>query len=123
MNILSNRLPIIAATSLASLSLSEGGELRKIASDSIPNATTEQTKSPHKLGSFAGTNFYLQTEGVRKYLVAENQGDVARTLCQSTNTGQFSVTELKGATGVFIVTCGPDRYGYTPFGGGSLIKL
>lgn len=123
MSIISKHLPIVAATSLAALSLSNGDELRQIAKASTPNSNIEHSKNHQKLGVFGETTFYLKTDGVRKYLVAENRGDLAETLCQSVNTSQFSVSEIKGAIGIWRVSLGPDQYSYTPFGGGRISKL
>jgi hypothetical protein len=123
MSIISKHLPILAATSLASLSLSNGDELRQIAKTSAPTTTIEQAKGYQKLGVFGDTTFYLRTEGVRKYLVAENQGDIAETLCQSVNVGAFFVSDYKGAPGICRISLGPDQYSYIAFGGGRISKL
>ena len=123
MNLLTKHLPIVAAASLASLSLSEGSELRALALNSHPEARFDVSKDYQKLGTFKDTTFYLQTEGIRKYLVAVNQGDVARILCQSTAIGTFSVSELSGAVGLCRISLGADQYAYTPFAGGLFGEL
>jgi hypothetical protein len=116
-------LPILAAASLASLSLSDGAELRALAQSAHPEARFDTSKDYQKLGSFKGTSFYLQTEGIRKYLVAVNQGDVSRILCQSTALGGFSVTDFSGAVGLCRISLGADQYAYTPFAGGLFGEL
>lgn len=119
----SNRLTsVVAALSLASLSM-PAPTVEAAVTPTPKSSELTKNKGYQKLGALDETTFYVQQEGVRRWLVAENRGDESRILCQSSTKPDFTVSYIHKEDSIMKVTVGPDTFAYVPFAGGSFAPI
>ena len=112
----------VAALSLASLSM-PAREATAEQTQSLKGSSLVDQKNMEKLGSLDETTFYLQKDGVRRWLVAENRGDHSRVLCPSSGPIDFNASYILKRDSIVKVRVGQDSFAYLPFAGGSFAAL
>ncbi len=116
-----NLTSVVAALSLASLSMP--APIVEATPPAKPTSGEVTKERSAKLGSLGETTFKLELDGVRRWLVAENNGDQTRVLVSTAAGLDFAVSYLNEKDSIMKVTVGPDTFSYVPFAGGSFVPL